>query len=246
MADALSACLISARPCVGATAKCSQILVASYMRTSSSTARQIRPQLAALSAGKSCASRARPRARASPTRRGRNQVPPESGISPTRAKDWMNFALRLAITMSQASAMLQPAPAATPLTAATTGKGRFRSLSHERIVVCLLRATEHDGLVQLGKPIAQILARAEATTRAGDQQGTATFVGFGIIDRLSQSMMHRVVESVELVGPVESNDAISGTRLDENGRIGCHDLLRNRSSAPISLLSFSKSSAIRS
>ena len=33
-----------------------------------------------------------------------------------------------AITMSQARAILQPAPAATQLTAATTGKGRARSL----------------------------------------------------------------------------------------------------------------------
>ena len=34
-------------------------------------------------------------------------------MSPILAKDWMNFALRAAMTMSQASAMLAPAPAAT-------------------------------------------------------------------------------------------------------------------------------------
>ena len=40
----------------------------------------------------------------------------------------MKLAERAASTMSQASAILQPAPAATPLTAAITGKGKARSL----------------------------------------------------------------------------------------------------------------------
>ena len=43
-----------------------------------------------------------------------------------RENAWMNFAERAAITMSQASAMLAPAPAATPLTAHTTGFGMPR------------------------------------------------------------------------------------------------------------------------
>ena len=55
-----------------------------------------------------------------PTRRGRIKLPPESGASPTRTKAWMNFASSDATRKSQASAKLHPAPAATPLTAATT------------------------------------------------------------------------------------------------------------------------------
>jgi hypothetical protein len=45
-----------------------------------------------------------------------------------RAKDWMKRADFPAMTMSQASAMLAPEPAATPLTAQITGNGKARSL----------------------------------------------------------------------------------------------------------------------
>ena len=64
--------------------------------------------------------------RADPTSRGRIQVPPESGIRPILQKAWTKLAERAASTMSQASAMLAPAPAATPFTAHTTGKGKLR------------------------------------------------------------------------------------------------------------------------
>ncbi len=66
---------------------------------------------------------ASPIARAWPINRGRIHVPPESGIRPILANDWMNLADLAAMTMSQASAMFAPAPAATPLTAQTTGIG---------------------------------------------------------------------------------------------------------------------------
>ena len=66
---------------------------------------------------------ARPSARAWPTRRGSTQVPPLSGISPIAEKLWMNLADLAATTMSQASAMFAPAPAATPFTRAITGWG---------------------------------------------------------------------------------------------------------------------------
>ena len=63
------------------------------------------------------------------TSRGRNQVPPESGTSPSFENAWMKLAERAAMTRSQASAILAPAPAATPLTAAITGIGSARSVS---------------------------------------------------------------------------------------------------------------------
>ena len=86
------------------------------------------PQASAFSAGTGSAVSASARARAGPIRRGRIQVPPESGTRPILANDCTNVAERAARTMSQASAMLQPAPAATPLTAATTGNGSARNL----------------------------------------------------------------------------------------------------------------------
>ncbi len=81
------------------------------------------PHSSAWRAGTGVASSASALARASPTRRGSDQVPPESGTRPIFEKAWMNLALSPARTMSQASAMLAPAPAATPLTAQTIGFG---------------------------------------------------------------------------------------------------------------------------
>lgn len=60
-------------------------------------------------------------ARGSPRMRVSDQLPPASGIRPIFEKAWMNFADFAASTMSQAKAMLAPAPAATPFTAQTTG-----------------------------------------------------------------------------------------------------------------------------
>ena len=62
-------------------------------------------------------------ARASPISRGRKKLTPQSGASPMRLKARTKLALRAAITMSQASARPTPMPAATPLTAHTTGIG---------------------------------------------------------------------------------------------------------------------------
>jgi hypothetical protein len=58
--------------------------------------------------------------------RVRLQVPPASGTRPILAKAWMNLADLAARTMSQAKAMLAPAPAATPFTAQTIGFSRLR------------------------------------------------------------------------------------------------------------------------
>ena len=84
----------------------------------------IMPQAAACSAASLLPSKANPNARALPTRRGRVQVPPESGSSPSLANACTKLAELAAMTRSQARAMLAPAPAATPLTAAITGIGR--------------------------------------------------------------------------------------------------------------------------
>src|SRR6202047_5008424 len=65
--------------------------------------------------------------RAGQMSRGRVHVPPESGTRPSFEKACTKLAERAAITRSQASAILAPAPAATPLTAAITGSGSERS-----------------------------------------------------------------------------------------------------------------------
>ncbi|MNT35386.1 hypothetical protein D3C72_1714120 [compost metagenome] len=63
-------------------------------------------------------------ARAEPIRRGRKKVPPVSGIRPSLQNTSTKLADLPAMTMSQASARLAPAPAATPLTAQITGMGK--------------------------------------------------------------------------------------------------------------------------
>ena len=64
---------------------------ASRSRAASSTAFQIIPQAAAVSASSGSASRARAFARGSPRRRASDQVPPASGIRPILEKAWMNL-----------------------------------------------------------------------------------------------------------------------------------------------------------
>ena len=56
-------------------------------------------------------------------------MPPESGTRPSLQNGWTKLAERAATTMSQASAMFAPAPAATPLTAQTTGIGSARAVA---------------------------------------------------------------------------------------------------------------------
>ena len=122
---------MSASAFVGiAASRCASAFTVSA-KASSSTHCQISPiacASAALSLSPVIASAS---ARARPTRCGSSHVPPQSGISPIFENAWMKLAERAATTMSQPSAKLAPAPAATPLTAATTGTGieRMRSAS---------------------------------------------------------------------------------------------------------------------
>ena len=60
-----------------------------------------------------------------PTNLGKKKVPPLSGINPILLKACMNEALSVATTISHAKAILAPAPAATPFTAATIGFSIF-------------------------------------------------------------------------------------------------------------------------
>src|SRR4029077_7213780 len=124
-------------------------------------------------------------------------------------------------------------------------KGEGAYLAYQRIVVCLQSTAEDDGLPRFGKPVAQILAGAKAAARTRDQQGATVLVGFGILNCLSQSLMHGLVECIELVRPIERDDAITGARFGKNRGFARHDL-RNRSGEPISFFSPSTSSARRS
>ncbi len=98
--------------------------------SASSTHCQIMPQAAACSAGQLVAQQRQPHARAHrrPAAAG-TRCRPNRESAPAWQKACTKLALRAAMTISQASAMLAPAPAATPLTAAITGMGKLCSAS---------------------------------------------------------------------------------------------------------------------
>ena len=95
---------MAASASVGCFARWPVSASASCSSAPSSTTFQIIPQSAARSASKVSPSMASARARASPISRGRKKLAPESGTSPIFTNAWMNFALRAASTISQASA----------------------------------------------------------------------------------------------------------------------------------------------
>src|SRR5262245_57668137 len=98
------------------------------MRRSWGVTRFTRPILSASCAEIVFAVNINSQALALPTSQGRNQLPPQSGWRPIRAKLGPNVAVSDAIRMSQPNARLKPAPAHGPFTAATTGLGNDRSV----------------------------------------------------------------------------------------------------------------------
>ena len=78
--------LVCAKPKVGPAAICLASALTVGIKSASSTHFQIRPQASACSAGSFSPSIARPIARAGPSSRGKTQVPPVSGISPSLQK----------------------------------------------------------------------------------------------------------------------------------------------------------------
>ena len=72
-----------------------------------------------------------------------------------------------ATTTSAAKARLTPAPAATPLTAATTGFGKVADRLDQGVVL----GAEDRPEVALGGPAAQVGPGAEPAARAGDHDG---------------------------------------------------------------------------
>ncbi len=97
-------------------------------------------------------------------------MPPVSGTRPILLKAWMKLATGAAITRSQFSARLAPAPAATPLTAAITGTGIDAQALDQRLVIpvdhvpqVLGRRTGRE--VRRDSGIRQVLARRRSRGR---------------------------------------------------------------------------------
>ena len=116
-----------------------------------------------------------------------------------------NVADSAAMRRSHAHANESPAPAAAPLTAAITGFSSAADGEHVRVVgAAQPRADVAGGLAEL----AQVLADAEASARARDDDGPHLGVA-SLLQRGRKRRVHRAVEGVEHLRPVE-RDRLDG------------------------------------
>ena len=215
-ADACSARLIAASPRVGACASCaSSASTVGREARASSTHFQISPHSAACSAESLSPSIASPIARARADEARQEVRAAGIGDRPILQNAWMKLADRAAMTMSQASAMFAPAPAATPLTAHTTGNGSARSAEHQRPIVALDRCAEVDGRgARRHGAIGQVLPGAKAASCAGQQQHARVAVGRDARQRIAQLGVHLRREAVQPVRTIErdARDAVAHCR----------------------------------
>ena len=63
----------------------------------------------------------------------------------------------------------------------------------------------------------QVSPGAEATARPGEQQSAAVLVSSGVLHGVAQCHMQRAIEHVQLVRPVECDDAIAVADVDKDG-----------------------------
>ena len=110
-------------------------------------------------------------ARCMPTSRGNIHEPPKSTTSPRFEKISLKRARSDATIRSQPSARLQPAPAATPLTAAIVGLASSCSRNAARPTMRIPASAAAGPLARSRRrAVAEIGARAETVARARDHE----------------------------------------------------------------------------
>ena len=138
-------------------------------------------------------------------------VPP-SGISPIRAKASRKLADSVATTRSAARAVEQPTPAATPLTAATTGLGQPVTARTIRLAASRAR-TSNRSCASSPEMSAPAL---NAGAGAGDDDDPDVVVRRGVLEPLGQGDGQLAAERVEHGGPVEGEpERAAVARLDQ-------------------------------
>ena len=145
------------------------------------------------------ASRAIRIARARPIEAATVAVAPPSGISPIRAKASRNDADSVATMMSAARAAEQPTPAATPLTAATTGLSRFTIARMIRLARS--RAVTSKCSWALAPEMSAPVLNAGAG--AGHRHHAYVVARGRLLDEPGQVVGHLAGERVEHLGPVQ-------------------------------------------
>src|SRR5204862_5199975 len=79
--------------------------------------------------------------------------------------------------------------------------------------------------------LGEVLAAAEAASRAGEQHGANLLLVDRALERGAQQTLHFRIERVQLLRPVERNGEHAGVERDEDGRHGIR-ILPCRSSTP--------------
>jgi hypothetical protein len=118
--------------------------------------------------------------------------------------------------MSQPSASVAPAPAATPLTAQMTGFGSFAGgapAGYRRF-----QRTSPDPAPGRGVDVAvvQILTGAKAASRPGDQQAANGVITLGLFQALGKLLVHHVVKAVQTLRTVQRNGHYALLNMTEN------------------------------
>ncbi len=143
-------------------------------------------------------------------------MPPLSGIRPIAEKLWMNLADLAATTRSQASAILAPAPAATPLTRAITGWGSAVSVRISGFQLASTvspRSTASPGATARSLRSCPAQKPRPAPVRISDPR--IAEVG----QRVAQLAVHLRGEAVEPVGAVERDPGDAALSLEVDGLV---------------------------
>ncbi len=140
-----------------------------------------------------------------PTTRGRNQLEHASGTIPRRAKTKPILAPSAARRMSIGSVMVAPTPTAGPLMAAITGlvESKMRRVTMPPPSRGTSPSAARSRQSNVSPPRGEVGARAEAASRAGDDDRTHVVVGVRVVEGVEQLVAHRLGERVESFGPVE-------------------------------------------
>ena len=129
-------------------------------------------------------------------------------------------------TMSESATRLQPSPTAGPLTAATIGTRHATmpvTIWRPWVSVSRRSTGSRDQLVEVG----EVAAGREGPAVAGEHGHPGLGVGVELGEQLGQALVQHVVGGVELLGPVEADDADRsvGFDLDLVGEVvGAHDV----------------------
>ena len=118
-------------------------------------------------------------------------------------------------TTSESDTRLQPSPTAGPLTAATTGTRHRSMLRTSRLPVSIVRRRSAGSSAEVPQ-VAEVAAGGERPAVAGDDHGARFGVVVDLREQVGEALVQVVVDRVQVVGPVEADDADRAVGLDRD------------------------------